>query len=133
MTNIFNEMFTSVAVPIRSAFPGVFVTGERIPAPAQFPCVVFSESDNYEDAFSIDNSGRERITVMMYEVTVFSNKSNGKRSQCIEILTKVDSILKSKNASRISRIEGYFDSEATIYMVTARYRLKTDGTNLYSY
>jgi hypothetical protein len=126
-------MFTDVATPVRAAFPGVFVTGERIPAPSRFPTVMFIEADNYEDQRSIDNSGKERITSLMYEVTVFSNLETGKRSQCIDILSTIDDILKSKNASRMARVEGYFDTEARIYMVTARYRIKTDGKNLYTF
>ena len=133
MTNIFNEMFTDIAVPVRAAFPGTFVTGERIPAPAKFPCVTVIEADNYEDANSIDNAGRENITNLMYEITVYSNLASGKRSQCIEILSLIDRIMKSKNASRIARVESYYDREATIYVILARYRLKTDGTNLYTF
>ena len=133
MTNIFNEMFTDIANPVRIAFPGTFVTGERVPVPAKFPCVAVIEADNYEDRRSIDNSGVERLTVLMYEITVFSNKQTGKRSQCIEILDLIDGIMKRKNASRIARVEGYFDSESTIYTIQARYRLKTDGTYLYTF
>lgn len=133
MTNIFNEMFTDIANPVRTAFPGAFVTGERVRVPAKFPCVAVVEADNYEDRRSIDNSGVERLTVLMYEITVFSNKQTGKRSQCIEILDLIDGIMKRKNASRIARVEGYFDSESTIYTIQARYRLKTDGTYLYTF
>ena len=133
MTNIFNEMFTDIANPVRTAFPGTFVTGERVPVPAKFPCVAVIEADNYEDRRSIDNSGVERLTVLMYEITVFSNKQTGKRSQCIEILDLIDGIMKRKNASRIARVEGYFDSESTIYTIQARYRLKTDGIYLYTF
>lgn len=133
MTNIFNEMFTDIANPVRAAFPGAFVTGERVPVPAKFPCIAVIEADNYEDRRSIDNSGIERLTVLMYEITVFSNKQTGKRSQCIEILDLIDGIMKRKNASRIARVEGYFDSESTIYTIQARFRLKTDGTYLYTF
>lgn len=133
MTNIFNEMFTKIAQPVRASFPGAFVTGERIPAPSKFPCVSVIEADNYEDTNSIDNSGIERITNLMYEITVYSNKTSGKRSECIEILELIDGIMKSKNASRISRVESYYDRDSTIYAIQARYRLKTDGTNLYTF
>lgn len=133
MTDIFDEMFTAIAQPVRAAFPGAFVTGERIPAPAKFPCVTVIEADNYEDANSIDNSFTENLTSLMYEITVYSNKASGKRTQCIEILNLIDGLMKSKNASRIARVEGYFDKEATIYTIRARYRLKTDGVNLYTF
>lgn len=133
MINIFNEMFTAVATPVRESFPGTFVTGERVAMPSKFPCVMFVEADNYEVDDSLDNSGRERLAALMYEITVFSNLAQGKRSQCIEILSVIDDVMKSKNGTRIARVEGYFDRESKIYMVTARYRMKTDGTNLYTF
>ena len=132
MTNIFNWVFTQIATPTRASYPGVFVTGERIPTPARFPCVEVVEADNYEDSSGVDNTLVERLTNLMYEITVFSNKTSGKRAECIEILSEIDTIMKRMNATRIARVEGYFDSDATIYMVKARYRLKTDGTNLYT-
>lgn len=133
MRNVFPALFTDIATPVRAEFPGTFVTGERISAPAQFPCVMVIEADNYEDRRYINNTLTEQITALMYEITVFSNLQGGKRSQCIEILSLIDDIMKRKNATRIARVEGYFDSEAKIYMVTARYNLKTDGTNYYTF
>lgn len=133
MTNIFNWVFTQIATPVRESHPGIFVTGERIPGPSRFPCVEVVEADNYEDRSGIDNTLKENLTALMYEITVFSNKTSGKRSECIEILSEIDTTMKLMNATRIARIEGYFDSAATIYMVKARYRLKTDGTNLYTF
>lgn len=132
MTDIFNWIFTEIATPIRESVPGVFVTGERINSPPKFPCVEVVEADNYEIQSGTDNTLTERLTGLMYEITVFSNKQFGKRSECISILSQIDTIMKRKNAIRIARIEGYFDSEASIYLIKARYRLNTDGANLYS-
>ena len=133
MTDIFNEIFTTVATAVRESRSGTFVTGERVPSPTVFPTVVFLEADSYEDARFSDNSLTENLTALMYEVTVFSNKTGGKRSECIEILSEIDTIMREHNARRISRAEGYFDAEAKIYMVTARYNVKTDGTYLYTF
>ena len=133
MTDIFNRIFTPLATMLRQNHSGIFVTGERVPAPSVFPSVVFIEADSYEDQRSMDNSLRENITALMYEVTVFSNKVGGKRSECVEILSEIDDYMKAANARRIARVEGYFDTEAKIYMLTARYNVKTDGTNLYTF
>lgn len=133
MINIFNEMYTAIATAVRGSFDSVFVTGERVAMPPKFPCVMIVEADNYEVDSSLDNSGRERLAALMYEITVFSNLSQGKRSQCIEILSTIDDVMKSKNGTRIARVEGYFDTESKIYMVTARYRLKTDGEYTYTF
>ncbi len=133
MINVFNKVFTDIANPVREAFPGAKVQGERIAAPTEFPCVTVVEADNYEDARYRDNSLTERVTALMYEITVFSNKLGGKRAECIEILQIIDDVMKRKNATRIARIEGHFDREGKIYMVTARYNVKTDGTYWYTF
>lgn len=133
MRNIFPTVFTDIATPVRAAFPKAYVTGERTSAPSKFPCVMVVEADNYEDRASMDNSLTERLTVLMYEITVFSNLQDGKRSQCIEILQIIDDVMKRKNGTRLSRIEGYFDSESKIYMVQARYRFATDGTYYFTF
>ena len=133
MTDIFNKIYTAMATKVRAKHSGVFITGERVPVPSRFPCVVFVEADSYEDARHVDNSLKENITALMYEVTVFSNKKDGKRSECISILSDIDTFMKESNARRIARVEGYFDVESKIYMVTARYNVKTDGTNLYTF
>ena len=133
MLNVFNSVFTDIATPVRAATPGVFLTGERIAAPTKFPCVTVVEADNYEDTQYRNNTLTEQITSLMYEITVYSNLTSGKRSQCIEILQIIDDVMKRKNGTRIARVEGYLDAEAKIYMVTARYRMKTDGVNWYTF
>ena len=133
MLNVFPSVFTDIATPVRAATPGVFLTGERVAAPTTFPCVMVVEADNYEDPQYINNTLAEQITALMYEITVFSNLTSGKRSQCIEILQIIDDVIKRKNGRRIARVEGDFDTEGKIYMVTARYRMKTDGVNWYTF
>ena len=133
MIDVFNQIYTDVATAVRSAHSGTFVTGERLNKPSQFPTVMVIEADNYEPPESVDNSLKENLAALMYEITVFSNSSSRKRAECIEILSTIDDVMKRKNGRRIARVEGYFDSESTIYMVTARYRLKTDGVNLYTF
>ena len=129
MLNVFPSVYTDIATPVRVAYPSVFMTGERVAAPTKFPCVMVVEADNYEDAAYRNNTLTEQITALMYEITVYSNLTSGKRSQCIDILQIIDDVMKRKNGTRIARVEGYLDTEGKIYMVTARYRMKTDGVN----
>ena len=133
MLNVFPSVYTDIATPIRAAYPSVFMTGERVAAPTKFPCVMVVEADNYEDAAYRNNTLTEQITALMYEITVYSNLTSGKRSQCIDILQIIDDVMKRKNGTRIARVEGYLDTEGKIYMVTARYRAKTDGVNWYTF
>lgn len=136
MTNVQPQLFTEIATEVRSQFPGTFVTGEWVDAPAQFPCVSIVEADNYFDRSSFDNTLKENLAVLMYQVTVFSNKQTGKRFQCVEILSLIDDMFRMKNAIRIGRTESYVDpSTKKIYQMTARYRVrvKDDGEGNYTF
>ena len=133
MRDILPTIFTDISTAVHASYSTAYVTGERIATPSQFPCVTVVQADNYEDRYSMDNSLTEQLTVLMYEITVFSNSTGGKRSQCIDIMMLIDDVMKHKNGTRISCVEGYFDSQSKIYMVQARYRFATDGTHYYTY
>lgn len=133
MLDVFHSVFTEIKTAVVAECPDANVTGQRIAEPTKFPCVTVVEADNYEDPRYMDNSLTERVTALMYEITVFSNIQGGKRDQCIGILQIIDTLLKRKNATRIARIEGFFDAQGKIYMVTARYRVKSDGTRWYTF
>ena len=124
MTDVFNDIFTYVAAAVRTEYPGTFVTGEWVNAPARFPTVSIVEADNYVDTYSRDNSLQENGTVLMYQITVYSNLQTNKRYECAKILGFIDDLLRVKNFSRIARSESYMDAEKTIYTMTARYRVR---------
>jgi len=124
VNNVFLPLYTEIAGELRTAYPGIFVTQEWVDIPAQFPCVSFMEADNYVDRTMMDNTLKENGTYITLTVTVFSNKQNGKRFECIEKISFIDDLLRVKNATRIGRAESYRDSEKKIYMMTARYRLR---------
>lgn len=124
MTNVQPYLYTAIATEVRSQFPGTFVTGEWVDKPSEFPCVSIVEADNYLDQNSIDNSLKENLAVLMYQVTVFSNKAEDKRFECVQILSLIDDMLRQKNAVRLARVESYTDSEKRIYQMTARYRVR---------
>ena len=138
MTDVFNDIFTMIAAAVRTEYPGCFVTGEWVNAPAKFPTVSIVEADNYLDRQFFDNSLEENVTVLMYQVTVYSNLTSGKRFECAKILGFIDDLLRVKNFFRIARSESYYDTEKTIYTMTARYRVRVgkreqDGSfNLYT-
>ena len=65
MINVENEIYTIVATALREQFPGVFVSGEYVTAPASFPAVTLIESDNYVDV-SMSTLNIENAVNVMY-------------------------------------------------------------------
>lgn len=90
MIDIESKVFNTIAKSLRTSFPGIFVTGEKIAAPKSYPCVSIEEADNYAYSRTQDSSQSENHASLMYEVQVFSNKTNGKKTECKTIFAAVD-------------------------------------------
>lgn len=119
MNQIENEVYTAVATALRSAHSGIFVTGEYTPTPPSFPCVFISEADNFNAGF--DGCNHEIVTGVMYEVEVYSNKQNGKKTEAKAIMATVDSVLTPLGFTRTMLQPIPNMNDATIFRLTARY------------
>ena len=130
MIDIENKIYSPIRTALVNAYEGIFVTSEPTATSAKFPAVSIVQEDNYMSINKLDNSGEEKFATLMFQVDVYSNKASGRKSQCKEIMNTIDTMLYQLNFTRISLTpipmanEGY-------YRLTARYRVETDGTNLY--
>ena len=97
----------------------VLVTNEYTPTPESFPCVFIHEADNFNADFN--GSNVEVVTGVMIEVTVYTNKWDGKVEQAREIMQLIDGIFTPLGLTRtfMQPIPNMYDS--TIYRLTARY------------
>ena len=132
MKDIENDVFNSVATDLRSEFPGIYVVGEYLPVPASLPAVMLYEADNYVvragSTIAIDDFVR-----VMYAVSVFSNKTSGKKSEAKSIADFIDDKMKGLGFTRISRTPVPNMADSTIYRLESRYEAvvgdgQTDGT-----
>lgn len=128
------ELFTILAEKLRAEFPGIYVTGEYIWAPARFPCVSIEERDNVVWRNSRDSLTYENHAAVMYEINVYSNKSVGKKAECKAIIAVADEEMRRLGFSRtmLSSVQNL--SDATIYRMTSRYSgiVADDGDNNYT-
>jgi hypothetical protein len=58
----------------------------------------------------------------MYEVNVYSNKTVGKKSECIEIIALIDEEMLAMGFSRITLTPVPNENDSTIYRMVGRYR-----------
>lgn len=130
MIDVENELFTIVATELRSQFDGIYVTGEAVTAPSQFPCVVFLEDDNYISQVDMDSSWDEKFAVLRYRVDIYSNKTNGRKSEVKAIRAAIEPLLYRRNFTRFSSTP-IDDMGDKIFHVVTTYRVKTDGTSFY--
>lgn len=131
VANINAKIFDPIATALREQYDGIYVTGEYIDAPPQFPAVSIVEGDNYIDTDKMSSKANEEYSVIMYEVEVYTNKDVGKVQQARNILESIDAILYDLNFTRISMTPVPNMANRSIYRLVARYRAETDGEIIY--
>ena len=122
MIDIETQVFNYVATRVRAVYPGIFITGEYVRSPNSFPCISIVETENEIDRNTRSADEIENYIRDFYEVSVYSNKKTGKKSECKEIIAEVDKHLKNLGFTRtmLSPVPNLED--ASIYRMTARYR-----------
>ena len=131
IANLTAKIFDPIATALREQFNGIYVTGEYVDAPPQFPAVSIIEADNYLDYEKASSKADEEYSIVMYEVEVFTNLTSGKQKQARDILEFIDAILYDLNFIRLSAMPVPNMANTSIYRLVARYRAETDGTTLY--
>lgn len=131
MIDVEAKVYTPVAVALRAAFKGIDISGDYTQTPSTFPFVSIVEADNFISKNRIDNGDREKFATIMYEINVYSDKADGKKSECKAIMKVIDDLMYRMNFARISLAPVPNLSKPTIYRMTARYRAETDGETLY--
>ena len=124
-----NEVYTRVVTVLRSEFPGIDLTGDYTKAPSSFPHVSITQSDNA--VIAERTTGTKEMAQVMFEVNVYSNLQPGKKTECKKIMKVIDEVLFRMNFRRIVLTPVPNMEDATIYRLTARYRVATDGKNFY--
>ena len=124
-----NEVYTRVVTVLREKFPGIDLTGDYTKAPSSFPHVSITQSDNA--VIAERTTGTKEMAQVMFEVNVYSNLQPGKKTECKKIMKVIDEVLFSMNFRRIMLTPVPNMEDATIYRLTARYRVATDGKNFY--
>ena len=139
-----NEVYTRIVRMLREEFPGINVAGEYTKTPSSFPHVSITQSDNSTIADKQDTSGKEAMSLVMFEINVYSNKSEGKKNvckcyyishifvtECKSIAKAIDEKMFSMNFRRLAFTPVPNLEDATIYRIIARYSAATDGENFY--
>lgn len=131
MIDIEKMIYTPLAAALREAFPGISVSDEEVIAPSEFPFVSVVEADNYLTLEHLDTADSERYATLMYEINVYSNKTVMKKKECRSIMATISQWMYQHNFTCIATAVVPNMNNSSIYRMTARFRVETDGTNLY--
>lgn len=122
MINVENEIFNIVAKAVRDDYPNIYISGEYVKSPPNFPAVSLVEMDNSAYGRTQTNSSVENHAELMYELNVYSNKKSGKKSECKAIAALIDNEMAALGFSRTMLQPIPNMDDATIYRMTGRYR-----------
>lgn len=118
-------MFDTVANAVRTAHTGVFVAGEYVPIPPRLPAVSIVEADN-RVLKRMRTLNIENAASVMYDITIYSNKASGKKSEAKAIAATVDEVMTAIGFTRTMRNPVPNFNDATIYRLVCRYEADVD-------
>ena len=124
-----NEVYTRIARVLRDKFPGINIAGEYVNAPSSFPHVSITQSDN--SVVSEQMTGSAEMAQVMFEINIYSNKADGRKTECKSIAKVIDDVMFKMNFKRMALTPIPNMEDATIYSIVARYRVMTDGKYFY--
>ena len=124
-----NEVRTRIAIPLRTAFDGIDISGDYATVPSACPHVTIEQIDNRVVRSRTD--GTHEMAEVVFEVNVYSNSSSGKKTEAKKIINLIDEIFFGMNFRRLNLDPVRNRDDLTIYRITARYQAQTDGTNFY--
>lgn len=129
MIDFENQIFTAVKTKLLSEFPKLKVSGSLVSIPSDFPFVYLAEIDNHPDTRTRDTESNENHVIVSYELTVYSNKAEGKKAEAKKIHSVADDILNRMGFTRYNRQIVYL-TEGTVCRLISRYtaEIGKDGT-----
>lgn len=122
MIDVETEVFSAISAKVQVTYPNIYMTGEYVKSPSDFPCVSLVEVDNVTFRNTQTTEGRENHATVMYELNVYSNKAKGKKAECKGIVALIDELLMGLNFTRIMLEPVPNQDNATIYRMLGRYR-----------
>ena len=122
---------------VKSKFPKAEVKSVYVESAAEFPCVCVVEDDNRTFQKTLDGSLNEHHAELLYTVTVYSNKKNGKKEEARAIAKVIDEAMQGMKFTRIM-LNQIPNIDQRIYRIVGRYRAivseglkQSDGKTVY--
>ena len=122
MIDVETEVFSIISTKVREEYAGIFINGEYVKSPPSFPCVSLLEADNAIYRSTRTTDSMENHAELLYEVNVYSNKTKGKKAECKEIASLIDSELARLGFTRTMLNPIPNEEDATIYRMVGRYK-----------
>lgn len=122
MIDIESLVFDTVYNAIHASYPNVNITAGYDEQNAMFPAVIVRQTNNqpYRDANTDDCA--ENYSRVTFEVEVVSDKADGGRSECKELLIAADDAMQSMKFRRV-HLNRPLNTDRTLWRQYARYEV----------
>lgn len=130
MIDVETEVFSIISTKVRAEYAGIFITGEYVKSPPSFPCVSLLEADNSIYRSTRTTDSMENHAELLYEVNIYSNKTKGKKAECKDIASIIDSELARLGFTRTMLNSIPNEEDATIYRMVGRYKAIVSKNNM---
>lgn len=125
-----NEVYSMIAARLRRENSLINVSSVYLDTPSSFPHVSVEMKDNAIMAKTMD-SGDYEVSIVTFEINIYSNKEEGRKTEAKKIARVIDDLLKPYNFRRLALTPVPNMEDNSIYRIVARYRVATDGKNFY--
>ncbi len=120
MIDFENRIYTGLKNALESSSIGkISMATELSASPKSFPHVSFNEADNSIYDKTIDSGSNENHAKVMYEVNVYSNKQNGRKTEAKKVFDEIDKYMVTLGFARISKVP---ISTQSLFRIVARYQ-----------
>lgn len=110
-----------------------FISTEIVLKPKNYPWVTIIEMMNIPYSKTQTNDDIENHVDVVYEINVYTNDKNGKKSRCKKIISTVDTKMKNLGFRRIMLSPIPNVNDPTIYRIIARYEAIVSKENKEKY
>lgn len=126
MIDIEQDVYDLVSAAAHRVDPNTFVVSkESTRSPSRFPCVSVVEADNSVFRSTKDSGSSENHVSLMYEINIYSNRADGGKKECKQLLEAIDNVLIAKGFLRTMKHPVSMD-DATKYRIVVRYTAVSD-------
>lgn len=126
MFNIQKEIYTQAANAVLAVYPSCRISNSFIYAPAQFPALAIVLSDDGTNYQMRDSSNNDNFRDITITVDVYTNKTDGKKTQAEAIMQLVIDKLFLFNFNMVSCKPFSALGDAQNYRITATFTATVD-------
>ena len=120
MIDVENLVIDTVSKAVKTQYSSALIVSDFTDTPASFPCVSIMEIDNSAYRKTQDNDLQEHHVNVMYEISVYSNKTKGAKSEVKAIMNLVDTTLQNIKFTRTFK-QFIPNKDKTISRMVARF------------